>query len=88
MRVRIRFLGSLRPVNASREFEMVLPANSKMIDLIDSISNDYPEAAVMLGNPARNLIMLDGIEIGNLEGLETSIGNGSEVVVVPVTHGG
>jgi len=88
MRVRIRFLGSLRPVNASGEIEVVIPANSKMIDLIDSISKDYPEAAVTLGNPARSLIMLDGIEIGNLEGLETSIGNGSEVVVVPVTHGG
>jgi molybdopterin converting factor small subunit len=88
MRVRIRFLGSLRPVNASGEIEVALPANSKMIDLIDSISNDYPEAAVTLGNPARNLIMLDGIEIGNMEGLETSISNGSEVVVVPVTHGG
>ena len=88
MRVRIRFLGSLRPANAPGEIEIALPVNSKIIDLIDSISNDYPEAAVMLVNPARNLIMLDGIEIGNLEGLETSIGNGSEVVVVPVTHGG
>ena len=88
MRVRIRFLGSLRLANSSGKIEVVLPDNSKVIDLIDSVSDDYAEAAVTLGNPARSIIMLDGIEIGNLEGLETSIGNGSEVVVVPVTHGG
>jgi molybdopterin converting factor small subunit len=88
MRVRIRFLGSLRPANALGEIERELPVNSKMIDLINSISNDYPEVAVTLRNPAKNLIMLDGIEVGNIEGLETSISNGSEVVLVPITHGG
>jgi molybdopterin converting factor small subunit len=35
-----------------------------------------------------SLIMLGGIEVGNLEGLETKISEGSEVVLVPVTHGG
>ena len=88
MRARIRFLGSLRPANAPGEIEIALPVNSKIIDLIDSISNDYPEVAATLSNPARNLIMLDGIEVGNIGGLETSISNGSEVVLIPVTHGG
>ena len=88
MRVRIRFLGSLRPSNAPREIEIELPVNSKIINLIYSISNDYPEVAVTIRNPARSLIMLDGIEVGNIEGLETSISNGSEIVLVPVTHGG
>ena len=88
MRIKVRFLGSLRPTNASGEIVLELPVNSKMIDIIDSISNDYPEVAVALRHPARNLIMVDGIEVGNIEGLETGISDGSEVVLVPVTHGG
>jgi len=88
MRVIVKFLGSLRLANALREIEIELPVNSKVIDLIESISNDYSKAAEILRNPARNLIMLGGIEVGNLEGFETSICDGSEVVLIPVTHGG
>ena len=86
--VRVRFLGSLRIANSRRDIEIELPVNSKIIDLIDSISKEYPELSVTIRNRARNLIMLDGIEVGNIEGLETSISNGSEIVLVPVTHGG
>jgi molybdopterin converting factor small subunit len=88
MMVRVKFLGSLRTANTLREIEIELPVNSKLIDLIDTISGDYPELSVTLRNRARNIIMLDGIEVGNIEGLETSISNGSEIVLIPVTHGG
>jgi molybdopterin converting factor small subunit len=88
MMVRVRFLGSLITANVLREIEIELPINSKMIDLIDNISKDYPELSVTIRNRARNLIMLDGIEVGNIEGLETSISNGSEIVLIPVAHGG
>jgi len=65
-----------------------LPVDSKMIDLIETLSKDYPEVAETLRNTSMSLIMLGGIEVGNLEGLETKISEGSEVVLVPVTHGG
>jgi molybdopterin converting factor small subunit len=88
MRVKVRLFGSLRPVNAPREIEVELPVDSKMIDLIETLSKDYPEVAETLRNTSMSLIMLGGIEVGNLEGLETKISEGSEVVLVPVTHGG
>lgn len=88
MRVKVRLFGSLRPVNAPGEIEVELPVDSKMIDLIETLSKDYPEVAETLRNTSMSLIMLGGIEVGNLEGLETKISEGSEVVLVPVTHGG
>ncbi len=88
MRVNVRLFGSLRPVNAPGEIEVELPVDSKMIDLIETFSKDYPEVAGTLRNTSMSLIMLGGIEVGNLEGLETKISEGSEVVLVPVTHGG
>ena len=88
MRVIVRLFGSLRPVNAKGEIEVELPVDSKMIDLIETLSKDYPEVAETLRNTSMSLIMLGGIEVGNLEGLETKISEGSEVVLVPVTHGG
>lgn len=88
MRVKVRLFGSLRPVNAPGEIEVELPVDSKMIDLIETLSKDYPEVAGTLRNTSMRLIMLGGIEVGNLEGLETKISEGSEVVLVPVTHGG
>ncbi len=42
-----------------------------------------------LGDPRPNaLILVNGREISVLNGLETVINNGDEVVLVPVAHGG
>ena len=34
------------------------------------------------------LIMLDGVEVNNLEGLETPVNRGQELVLLSVVHGG
>jgi hypothetical protein len=33
-------------------------------------------------------MLLDGVEVNNLEGLGTVVGDGSELVLLSVTHGG
>ena len=89
MLVRVRLLGSLRPPKVRRGIEVELPTDSKMTSLIEELSRLYPEIAPSLRNPiTNNLIMLGGVEVGNLNGLDTPITEGSEVVLVPVTHGG
>ena len=89
MRVMVRLLGSLRPLKVCGGIEMELLADSKIITLIEELSRLYPEIASSLHNSSiNNLIMLDGVEIGNLNGLGTPLTEGSKVVLVPVTHGG
>jgi molybdopterin converting factor small subunit len=88
MRVRVRLLGSLRPPDMRGGIEVELPEDSSLKTLIEDISETYPEVAGALRHPSGNLIMVNGVEAGNLSGLATPLGEDSEVVLVPVTHGG
>jgi molybdopterin converting factor small subunit len=89
MLVKVRLLGSLKPPNVRGEFEVDLPTESKIATLIEELPRLYPEIANSLRNPSTsNLIMLDGVEIGNLDGLDTPLAKYSKIVLVPVTHGG
>ena len=89
MLVRVRLLGSLRPPKIQGGIEVELPADSNITSLIEELSRLYPEISSSLRNPStNNLIMLGGIEVGNLTGQNTPLAEGSEVVFVPVTHGG
>ncbi|MGD0805195.1 MAG: MoaD/ThiS family protein [Candidatus Bathyarchaeia archaeon] len=89
MLVRVRLLGSLRPPGIPKEIEVEIPADSKIASLIEELSRLYPEIASSLINSSTvNLIMLEGIEVGNLEGLDTFLDQNATVIIVPVTHGG
>jgi molybdopterin converting factor small subunit len=89
MRVRVRLLGSLRPSSAPRETEFDVTAGSDVSTLIARIVEKYPRLAGTLDSASSgNLIMVGGVEVGNLLGLGTPLGEDSEVVFVPVTHGG
>lgn len=89
MRVRVRLLGSLRPASAPRDTEFEVVAGSDVSTLIARVVERYPELAGGLGKAySENLIMLGGVEISNLSGVTTPLDEGSEVVFVPITHGG
>ena len=89
MLVKVRLLGSLRPPKIRGEIEVDLPTDSKIATLIEELQRLYPGITNSLRNPSTsNLIMLNGVEIGNLNGLDTPIAKGSKIVLVPVTHGG
>jgi len=66
-----------------------LPIGSDASTLIKHITEKYPQLVGMLDVSSSGvLIMLGGVEVGNLQGLETPLSDGLEVVFVPVTHGG
>jgi molybdopterin converting factor small subunit len=88
MRVKVRLLGSLRPPNMRGGVEVDLPEGSNLATLIEDISETYPDVAGALRSPSGNLMMVNGVEAGNLGGLYTPLSEDSEVVLVPVTHGG
>jgi molybdopterin converting factor small subunit len=59
--------------------------------LAASFPPEFGEALVanVLGDPQPNaLILVNGGEISVLDGVGTMVGDGDEVVFVPVTHGG
>ncbi len=87
MRVRVRLLGSLRQPSAPREPEYDLPDGADISTLIRSVVGEYPPLKGVLDG-AGNLILLGGVEVGNLQGHTTRLGEGAEVVFIPVAHGG
>lgn len=87
MRVRVRLLGSLRQPGAPKEANFEMAQGDRVSNLMKSIIREHPGLADVLDGVG-NLVMLNGIEIGNLEGLETALSEDAEVVFVPVTHGG
>ncbi len=80
-------MGSLRQHSASKEIEYDLLEDSDVSTLIRKIIDLYPSLAGVLDGTG-NLVMVGGIEVGNLNGRETKLSDSAEVVFVPVTHGG
>jgi molybdopterin converting factor small subunit len=89
MQVRVRFLGSMRAITGFKELEVKLPEGSEVSDLLHVLSVDHPELWTILADPLPgNLIFVGGVEVSNLDGIKTRLVDDSEVIMVPVTHGG
>ncbi|MEM3442733.1 MAG: MoaD/ThiS family protein [Candidatus Bathyarchaeia archaeon] len=94
MFVTIRFVGALRGISGKSKitlnFEDALPLREvvkKLVEEIPTIKRILIDPE--LEDPRPNtLILVNGREISVLNGLETMIKNGDELVFVPVTHGG
>jgi len=93
MSLKVRMLGVLREAGSKeRTVDIVEGAT------VDSVIRDLMAEDERLENvlwdkevdsPFPNaLIMLDGVEVNNLEGLETAVNRGQELVLLSVVHGG
>jgi molybdopterin converting factor small subunit len=95
IRVTARMMGPLKEASGSEEQELTLTQDAKVSDAIHRILEDHGGAldGVLLDpytlSPATNaLILLNGVEVGNLQGLETPLRDGDSLVLLSVTHGG
>jgi molybdopterin converting factor small subunit len=87
-------LGVLQEINRDKVTFVDVPEKSTVGSAILKIINDNMNLKKILwdnqvNSPSPNaLIILDGIEINNLRGLETKIVANQELVMLPVVHGG
>jgi molybdopterin converting factor small subunit len=89
VRIRIRAIGILKSALGTGSLEVDAPDGSDLAYIIQIISERRNEPAETLTDTLRlNLILVNGIEIDNLDGLKTVLIDDSEIVFVPVTHGG
>jgi molybdopterin synthase sulfur carrier subunit len=94
MAITVKFVGSLRHVSGVNELALVLKKSFSVKELITEIAAGLPELKrslidSQLEDPRPNaLILVNGSEISVLNGLETNVKDGDEVVLVPVVHGG
>jgi molybdopterin synthase sulfur carrier subunit len=94
MTLTIKFIGALRYLSGKKQFTLNFNGSASLKELLSKLSQEMPrlEKALIdqqLGNSRSNsLILINGKEISVLNGLETKLDDGDEVVFVPVVHGG
>ena len=94
-RVTVKLHGVFRAFSGSSPVRVKLGEGATVGDVVEKLTESFPpkfkEALVdpVLREPWPNaLILVNGKEIAVLNGVETMLENGDEVVFVPVTHGG
>lgn len=93
--VNVKLLGIFRVLAGkswfSIELEEPIAVRKVVQKLVEMSSPEFKEALVdpELNDPRPNaLILVNGKEIGVLEGLETEVNKSDNVVLIPVSHGG
>ena len=93
MPITVKFIGALR--HASGEDKCIVDCKKCTVkDLIRRITRKSPELLRnLVAGDAESLrpnalILVNGREISILDGLDTALKDGDEVVLVPVVHGG
>ena len=96
MWVRVRLYGVLKTAAKLEQLELELHAASSIRQLVDILVSkiarrDFETYLIDpdLKDPRPNaLIMVSGTEVGALQGLDTILREGDEIVFLPVAHGG
>lgn len=95
MVILVKFIGALRHVSGTSELALNCKSNVSIRELMRQITEKVPALTrslldqQQLEEPTPNvLILVNGREISVLNGLETTLQDGDEVVLVPVVHGG
>jgi molybdopterin synthase sulfur carrier subunit len=94
MAITVKFVGALRHVSGAGELALDCKGDISIRALINEITKEMPVLKrslidQQLEDPRPNaLILVNGREISVLNGLETNLKDGDEIVLVPVVHGG
>jgi len=92
--IKIKLLGVFRRAYGSSEVTMKIEKSIQLKDVIQNLaafSEDFRRVLIdpELESPLPNaVILLNGKDISALNGLETPVMNGDEIVLIPVIHGG
>ena len=96
MRVQIKLYGVLKTAaeteNLELDFESPISVRQLVNRLVSTIARPEFDAYLIdsdTKDPRPNtLILVSGTEVGALNGIDTMLRNGDEVVFLPVAHGG
>lgn len=91
--VHVRLMGTFREAGGQSEIQLVNCENigKVIISLVELLGYNFEKVIYdpVLHSPIPNaLILLNGVEVNNLQGLETQVKEGDSIVLLSVTHGG
>jgi MoaD family protein len=94
MTITVKFIGAFRSASGVDKITVPIKENEALKHIISGIAEEIPELKRVLVDPQLRgprpnaLILVNGKEISVLRGLETTLKDGDEIVLVPVLHGG
>ena len=94
MPLSIKFIGALRHLSGKTQLTIDYHANATVKTVIDCLSHEFPSLKHTFSdndlNDSRSnsLVLVNGTEISVLDGYNTKLSDGDEIVFVPVVHGG
>ena len=89
MAVSVKFVGSLRGISGKSRLALRLAEAIPLREIMKKIIEELPTLEQILADCKSNmLVMINGKEISILDGLDSVIKDGDEVVFVPILHGG
>ena len=88
MNVDVKLIGTLHKIIGTKKLKMKLEKETKIKDILNLLIMEFPKLKEELINPTKILILLNGIDYKNLNGLNTQIIEDSEIILLSITHGG
>ena len=94
MPLTMKFIGALRQISGKTQITVNFQEGMKLKFLIAKISQERPQLQKIFSDEQHNdsrsnaLVLVNGREISVLDGLETQLNDGDEIVFIPVVHGG
>ncbi|HEX7483312.1 MAG TPA: MoaD/ThiS family protein [Candidatus Bathyarchaeia archaeon] len=94
MPLTVKFIGALRHLSGKTQFTTNFQEELSIRGLLEKISQEIPELKrtfcdqELNDSRSNSLILVNGREISVLNGFETKLSDGDEIVFVPVIHGG
>jgi molybdopterin converting factor small subunit len=93
-RVTVRMIGVAKEAAGTPKQALTIPSNSNIFTVLQTLIEKHGDAlkdAILdpaTQTPVSTLILLNGVETGNLQGLNTPVTDGDTIVLLSVTHGG
>ena len=93
MPLALKVIGALRQFSGKTQLTVSFQEAMSLKGLVTKISQEMPSLQKMLSDQLENsrsnaLVLVNGREISVLNGLETKLNDGDEIVFIPVVHGG
>jgi molybdopterin converting factor small subunit len=92
--VKFRFIGAFKKAYGGSEAIVKIAATEKLGSIVKKITKNSTDLKRLLIDPELNsplpnaVILVNGRDIHLLNGLQTDLAGGDEVILIPVIHGG
>jgi MoaD family protein len=94
MPLTLKFIGALRQISGKIQLTVNFHEGMTLKELVAKLSQEMPQLGKIFSDQQFNdstsnaLVLVNGREISVLNGLETILCDGNEIVFIPVVHGG